>query len=99
MRRIFFILAAISALASCTDFPDLDATASDRARAAPYPRILPLGQILARATTGAQAGLVLGNLPARLTRLRARAARLRGQPVIDDATRARLQAALARHGG
>lgn len=97
MRRIFFILAAVSALAACSDFPDLEATASARARNASYPVIVPLDQINARTGPWVQAGFNRGNLLARLAQLRSRADWLRERKVIDDNTRARMQAALARH--
>ena len=96
MRRIFFILAAVSALAACSDFPDLEATASARARNAAFPVIVPLDQINARTGPLVQIGFNRGNLLARLARLRSRADWLRGRKVIDDSTRARMLAALAR---
>ncbi len=97
MRRGLFTIALLLATTGCTDFPDLDAVVSERARTADYPRITPLDQLLAapRAQQGAGAGL--GNLPARLSRLRARAHAMQARPVIDAQTRARLMAALARH--
>ena len=99
MRRSLVVFLGFLLLAGCADFPQLDASVSDRARAAAYPRILPLDGLLAvadaRPEGAAAAGL--GNLPARLARLQARANAMRGRPVIDPATRARLRAALARH--
>ena len=90
-----FLLIALSA---CGRFPDLEGSISERARLADYPRLVPLEPLLATAFTGAQdarnesAGLV-----ARAARLRIRAAAMR-RPVVDRRTRARLAAALRRHG-
>ncbi len=84
------------ALGGCADFPDLGAAVSSRAQNAPYPRILPLDQLLAAAPPH-MSDSGLGPLPGRLARLRHQARILRSRPVIDRASRARLQAALARH--
>ncbi len=97
MRRTFFTLAALVTLAACSPFPDLGPAGGERVRAAPYPALLPLERILARAGPQGQIRAELGNLPARLARLRERARWLRNRQVVDDATRARMQAALARH--
>lgn len=83
-------------LAGCADAPSLDGCISAAAAAAPYPTLEPLAPLLARAA-----------LPGRITpvstiqmdgsaaALRARAAALRG-PVVDAATRARMQRGIAR---
>ena len=98
MRRgrftIALMLASLLAAAGCSDFPQLDGVVSERARAADYPRILPLDQLLSGAR-GTGSGL--GTLPARLSNLRGRAYAMRSRPVIDAASRARMMAALARH--
>ncbi len=96
MRRILLAFSLILAASGCSDFPELDAAVSARARSGEYPRILPLDDLLAAvpartATTG------IGNLPARLARLRSRARQMRARPVIDSMSRARMLAALARH--
>ena len=83
-------------LGGCADAPSLDGRISAAAAAAPYPTLQPLVPLLARAaapgritpqTTSAAQGEAAG--------LRARAAALRG-PVIDAATRARMQRGIAR---
>ena len=68
MRLMPFILVT---LAGCADFPALDGTVTDAARAAPYPTLQPLGQIDASdSDTDTQ-------LTARVAALQARAATLR----------------------
>jgi len=95
--RFTVSLAVFIALAGCADFPALDASVSDRARQADYPKILPL-EAFFRQTARPSASFLTGPLPTRARNLRARAQALRG-PVIDPASRARMQAALARHAG
>lgn len=84
------------AISGCSDFPDLDGAVSARAQAADYPAILPLDGLLA-SVPAVEPGLGVGDLPERLRRLQARAANLRGRSVVDAGTRARMNAALARH--
>ena len=85
------LFLSLMLLAGCADAPSLDGRIS-----APYPQLQPLAPLLAQAA-----------LPGRITPastvqmdgstagLRARAAALRG-PVVDAATRARMQRAIAR---
>ncbi len=93
-RSLLFTL--VLALPACADFPLLDAAVSDRARIADFPRILPLDALIASVPPH-QGGLGVGDLPTRIQALQARATTMRAHPVIDAATRARMQAALARH--
>ena len=83
-------------LAGCADAPSLDGRISAAAASAPYPVLQPLAPLLERA---AQPGRITPQTPRQLeggaAALRARAAALRG-PVVDAATRARMQAAVAR---
>ncbi len=95
MRRAV-IIAVFATLVGCSDFPELDAVVSDRARNAAYPEILPLSALVA-SVPPVQTGLGVGNLTSRLQNLRARAAIARSRPVVDAATRARMMAALNRH--
>lgn len=95
--RIIRPLAALGfgLAASCAPLPGV---APDRAQAtAPrdYPRLLPIGEVLVRAEPSRthEAGRD-AELRDRAARLRARAARL-GGPVMDEATRQRLEASLA----
>ena len=83
------------ASSACVPAPDFSDRVSEEIRAAPYPRILPTGPLLARAGAGpAQTGDAAA-LRARAARLQARAAALRG-PVIPAAERQRMAAARAR---
>ncbi len=78
-RALLFFCLATAALAGCAQFPQLDRTITPALEAAPYPDLVPLGPVLARAqATGVDP--VRGNavLDARVAALRARAARLRG---------------------
>ena len=94
--RITVLLSILLAVTGCSDFPDLDAAVSARARAADYPAILPLDGLLA-SVPEIEPGLGVGDLPQRVHRLQGRAANLRGRAVVDAGTRARMNAALARH--
>ena len=95
MRPIRPLLLCL-ALAGCAEAPSLDGRISAAAAAAPYPVLQPLAPLLAQA---AQPGRITPQTPRQLeggaAALRARAAALRG-PVVDAATRARMQAAAAR---
>jgi hypothetical protein len=94
--RLPVLLVVSLALAGCAQFPRLGGEVSASAQAAAWPRIAPLGPLLA---LGAEADLtpaLAGDLASRAAALRARAARLQ-RPVIDAATRARMQAAQARN--
>lgn len=89
--RLAFVICLTVALWGCTPFPDLDSALSDGARDAPYPALLPVETLTARAadpqiTPGTGPGI-----EARVASLRARAARLRGS-VIDNRTHQRLSA-------
>lgn len=93
-RKPLALIAALglaAALSGCTQFPELDASVSDAARTAPYPDLVPLGGLQARLTTTNIAPDTVSTIEARIARLEARADSLRGN-VIDDATRARMQA-------
>lgn len=90
------LLALTLFLTACTAFPELDGKASETAKAAPFPKLQPMDQLLAAGAepprlTDADVNALL----ARVQRLKARANRLRG-PVVDRATRIRMQGALAR---
>lgn len=81
---------AFLALTACTQFPALDRTITPELANAEFPELVPLDPLLARATAGridpvqTQAVLI-----ARVSRLRARAARLRGS-VLTGRERQRL---------
>ncbi|QGY00401.1 hypothetical protein EI983_12540 [Roseovarius faecimaris] len=77
-------------LAACAEFPELDATLSDAARAAPYPQLLPVEELNARVGEPRIDAEAADGIEARVAALKARAARLRGT-VLDSSTRARMQ--------
>lgn len=88
--RPFLALIAAAGLAACTEFPALERTLTPALEAAPYPELVPLDPLLAQARAGqVDAVQTETTLEARVARLRARAARLRG-PVISGAARQRL---------
>lgn len=89
-----FIFAFLLSVAACTDFPDLDDTVSAGARAADFPTLAPIDSLLGNQPPPRLTETDVEALSSRIARLRARAAELR-RPVIDRATRARLQRALA----
>ncbi|WP_147106510.1 hypothetical protein [Tateyamaria sp. syn59] len=79
-------------LAACTQFPDLDDAVSPDVAASDFPALVPLEPLIA----GAQP--IVGdpvatteNLETRIADLRARASALQRRPVVDPATRARMQ--------
>ncbi len=90
-----FCLTLVGAVA-CAEDPLVRRQISDDARRAEYPRILPLQELLASRPAPVDVALLTGSLTSRAAALRARASRLRA-PIVDSATRARMQAALARH--
>lgn len=99
MRHIFeafCVCLTLLGAAACSEDPLVRAQISDAARRADYPKILPLNALLATRPDPVDVVALTGNLSSRAATLRARAARLRG-PIVDTATRARMQAALERH--
>lgn len=93
-------LLACAALTACTQFPELEAAVSDRAKASDYPKLI-LAERLAQERTGpSRLGQEDGPaLLARAQRLKARGAILRGLPTIDESTRLRISARLKALGG
>lgn len=83
------IVLPFLALTACTTFPELDAVVSDEARASAYPTLIPLDDLTDTSDAVLITDTTVQELDNRLSRLRARAARLRG-PVIDAPTRARM---------
>lgn len=84
---------ALLILSACTQFPELDARVGPDATRGPYPDLVPVAPLVARAdgleaspTTSPEA---LANVDARIARLKARAAGLRG-PVIPAPVRTRM---------
>lgn len=79
-------LVVLCAVAGCADWPDPVIPGTDAARAAPWPALVPLSDILVGGTRVSEPVVPSA---ARLAALTARAASLRG-PVVDAATRARM---------
>jgi len=96
LRTCLLLALTVTIAFGCTRFPALDARISAQARAADFPRLLPMTQLMAGVSEAQIVDATSADLAARMARLRARAARLRG-PVIDPASRARLMAAIRRH--
>lgn len=87
-------------MAACTEFPDLDAAISDRAKASAYPSLVPAEQLIQQRSGPKRLMPSDGDaLLARAQRLRARGAILRAQPTIDEETRLRISARLTALGG
>jgi hypothetical protein len=82
---------ALTAPGGCATFPEMGDVPSAKAVA---PDLLPLDSLLAQVGTPTATVAVGNALAARAARLRARAALMQA-PVMDPATRARLQAAIA----
>ena len=94
MTRTAQILALILTLGACTQFPDLDRTITPAMEAAPDPELVPIEPLLAQATAGrVDPAETQDVLSARVARLRARAADLRGS-VLTGAERQRLERGL-----
>ena len=83
------------ALGGCATPPDLGNTVPPELEAAPYPRLLPLEQILADSATAEATPELEAALEARAAVLRARAAGLRG-PVIEPPLRSRMARGVTR---
>ncbi len=94
--RLVLLLCLPLMGAGCANFPELDRIAAeakldDRAR----PELLPLEPLLATAPATRATPEAATDLTARADALRARAAALQAQPVIDDDTRNRMDAGVA----
>ena len=85
-------------LAGCTELPDLNDRLQPGAARADYPALVPVEPLLARAEASQQIDESTGPaLEARVARLRARAAGLRGA-VVDGASRNRIRQGVDRSG-
>ena len=84
-------LSAILALGACTQFPQLDSTITPDLERAEFPALVPVEPLLATATAGRVDPVQTETaLLGRLSRLRARAASLRGS-VLSGRERQRLR--------
>lgn len=95
MHTAFTCLALLGLLVGCARFPEVDSRATRAAPDAPFPTLLPLDELAARADAPDRAEAAARQVTSRAASLRAQAAALRGTTVLDPATRARLLAALA----
>ncbi len=87
-------LILVAALPACSQFPALDATVSEDIRNASYPDLVPLDTLDIRTAPGRITPGTVKTMEARVARLKARAARLRGT-VIDRDTHTRMQDGIA----
>ena len=96
MRTVatFAALALVTALTACTGFPALNGTISPALEKADFPDLVPVEPLLARAEEVQITDQTEAGIAARVARLRARAARLKGS-VVDRGTRARMRDGVA----
>lgn len=103
MPRFVTVLALLGALglSACADFPDFDGTITEQARRAPFPDLMPIEEILAGTGAGDRttAEAAARSMVWRAERLRARQAAIERAVIIDNRTRRRMAAAVARHAG
>jgi hypothetical protein len=88
------LLSSFAALAACSQFPELDETPGLDLRNTPYPDLMPVETLRAQAPQANITPESQAALEDRITRLRARAARLKGT-VVDGGTRARMSQGVA----
>lgn len=95
--RQTFILTVFAGLVGCTTIPEIGGEQAIAARAAPYPDLIAL-ETLINTDLSEQPRITATSITEtenRVNRLRANAAAMRG-PVVDRATRARMQGAISR---
>ncbi|MBB5723281.1 hypothetical protein FHS72_002921 [Loktanella ponticola] len=95
--RQTFILTVFAGLVGCATIPEIGGEQAIAARAAPYPDLIAL-ETLVNTDLSEQPRITTASIIGtenRVNRLRANAAALRG-PVVDGATRARMQGAISR---
>lgn len=96
MQRAIAVIFVLTL--GCAQFPELDRTIDEAARAAPIPELQPLGPLLAQADSAASNSQItpasVAALDDRIAGLRNRAADLR-RPVIEPAIRARMRRGVA----
>ena len=93
--RPLIVALAIAALAGCSDVPPLSEDIATAQRDVAYPELVPADRIIGRVPPPSPEARDSAPTEARTARLRARAARL-SAPVIDDATRDRMQTGVTR---
>ena len=89
----FILLLALANLGACANFPDLDARVSAAIRDASYPKLEPLGPLIARVEILDKSASIIPTsvvaLNDRINNLLAKSARIRGS-VIDMETHNRM---------
>lgn len=98
MLRTLATIITISAAASCTQFPEVDAAMLARENPTEFPDIAPLSDIISGGPEQRLDDLSAAQLEARAAALRLRADRLRRVPILSAEERAALQEAAARYG-
>jgi len=91
MRALPLALAALLAVTGCSQFPEVDASVSDATQHAAYPELVPLETLRARMDAPTLSPTAAASFDARVARLKARAAGLKRQSVVDDATHGRMR--------
>tara|TARA_R110000787_G_scaffold66134_10_gene148679 strand:+ start:478 stop:774 length:297 start_codon:yes stop_codon:yes gene_type:complete len=86
----FLMLASLTMLGACAQFPALDRTVTPQLEAAAYPDLVPLAPVLAAAEAGGvEPEQATANIDRRVAALKSRAARLRGS-ILSGPERQRL---------
>jgi len=94
--RILLTMSLVCATCACSpELPSADETIGQDARNAPFPKLAPLGQLLADADSGSKVEFEARSISDRVANLKARAAALQRRSVIDEQTRQRLRRAVA----
>lgn len=84
------MLASLTMLGACAQFPALDRTVTPQLEAAAYPDLVPLAPVLAAAEAGGvEPEQATANIDRRVAALKSRAARLRGS-ILSGPERQRL---------
>ncbi len=92
MRLPFVAIPALCAmLGACSEFPELDQVIDNTSRDAPFPKLVPIHTITSSVPDSQIRPDATLDIEMRVSRLRARAARLKGT-VVDGATRERMVA-------
>lgn len=95
--RITLPLLVLLMAACSQQLPNTRDTISPAALNAPYPKLVPLDGLLAKAEAGTSIVADTTSLEGRVARLKARASALKGRSIVDGATRLKLLDASARN--
>ena len=95
--RISLLLFIMLTTACAQNLPATHSTISQTALDAPYPKLVPIDQLIAKAKNGSKIVAQTKTLEARVARLKNRAAALKGRSVFDGATRLKLLQAARRN--